>query len=56
MADSDPNSLQQDVFYADTDHEPGDDNVQKWGFDVHPVVFGVSAGLILLFVVLTLLF
>lgn len=53
MADSD--ELQEDVFYADTDREAGDENVEKWGFDVHPVVFGVSASVVLLFIALTLL-
>ncbi|KYH25620.1 L-carnitine/gamma-butyrobetaine antiporter [Halalkalicoccus paucihalophilus] len=56
MPDEDATELRQDVFYADTDREPGDGNVTKWGFDVQPVVFGISAGVILLFVVLTLLF
>lgn len=37
-----------------TDYEIGQDNVQKWGFDVHNAVFGISAGLILLFVILAL--
>lgn len=32
-----------------TDYEIGQDNVQKWGFDIHNPVFGISAGLILLF-------
>ncbi|MCG7588732.1 BCCT family transporter, partial [Photobacterium sp. OFAV2-7] len=32
-----------------TDYEVGQDNVQKWGFDVHNPVFGISAGLIILF-------
>ncbi len=32
-----------------TDYTIGQDNVQKWGFDVHNAVFGVSAGLIVLF-------
>lgn len=54
MADSD--DLQKDVFYADTDREAGDENIEKWGFDVHPVVFSVSAGFVVLFVLLTLLF
>jgi choline/glycine/proline betaine transport protein len=53
---ADPDGLKEDVFYADTDHEPGEDNVRRWGFDVHPVVFGVSAAVILLFIVLTLAF
>jgi betaine/carnitine transporter, BCCT family len=32
-----------------TDYEVGQDNVQKWGFDIHNPVFGISAGFILLF-------
>ncbi|WP_273857222.1 BCCT family transporter [Photobacterium sp. GSS17] len=32
-----------------TDYQVGQDNIQKWGFDVHNPVFGISAGLILLF-------
>ncbi|WP_052055565.1 BCCT family transporter [Myxosarcina sp. GI1] len=35
---------------------PGDTNIQGWGFDIHPEVFFVSAGLILLFVLVTLIF
>ena len=38
-----------------TDYTVGQDNVQKWGFDVHNPVFGVSAGLILVFLKLRLL-
>jgi len=34
-----------------TDYTVGQDNVQKWGFDVHNPVFGISAGLIILFLV-----
>ncbi|MCD9490324.1 BCCT family transporter [Photobacterium phosphoreum] len=34
-----------------TDYTIGQDNVQKWGFDVHNAVFGVSAGLIIIFLV-----
>lgn len=37
-----------------TDYTVGQDNVQKWGFDVHNPVFGVSAGLIALFLIATL--
>lgn len=32
-----------------TDYQVGQDNIQKWGFDVHNPVFGISAGLIILF-------
>jgi len=31
-----------------TDYQVGQDNVQKWGFDIHNPVFGISAGLVLL--------
>ncbi|WP_019612809.1 BCCT family transporter [Psychromonas ossibalaenae] len=34
-----------------TDYSVGQDNVQKWGFDVHNPVFGISAGLIIFFIV-----
>ncbi len=40
----------------DTDYEIGQDNLSKWGMDVHHPVFPVSAGLILLFVLGTLIF
>ena len=32
-----------------TDYQVGQDNIQKWGFDIHNPVFGISAGFILLF-------
>ncbi|PSW16907.1 BCCT transporter [Photobacterium sanctipauli] len=38
-----------------TDYTVGQDNVQKWGFDVHNPVFGTSAGLIVLFLVAVLI-
>lgn len=38
-----------------TDYTVGQDNVQKWGFDVHNPVFGFSAGLILLFLLAILI-
>ncbi|KZZ43712.1 BCCT transporter [Oleiphilus sp. HI0130] len=37
-----------------TDYTVGQDNIQKWGFDVHNPVFGTSAGLILIFLIATL--
>ncbi len=40
----------------DTDYKLGQDNVQIMGMDVHNPVFGTSAGLILLFIVGTLMF
>ena len=36
--------------------QPGDRNIAGYGFDFHPEVFLVSAGLILLFVIVTLVF
>ena len=44
------------LFRADTEREPGDANVERWGFDVHPRVFPAAAALVVLFVALTLLF
>ncbi|MBF9000956.1 MULTISPECIES: BCCT family transporter [Vibrio] len=40
----------------DTDYCTGQDNVKFMGMDIHNPVFGISAGLILLFVILTLNF
>lgn len=33
-----------------TDYEVGQDNLQKWGMDIHHPVFWVAAGMIILFV------
>ena len=38
-----------------TDYSVGQDNIQKWGFDIHNPVFAISAGLIFLFLAATLL-
>jgi len=38
-----------------TDYKVGQDNVQKWGFDIHNPVFGISAGLVLLFLMAVLI-
>ena len=38
-----------------TDYTVGQDNVTKWGFDVHNPVFGISAGLIGLFLLAILI-
>ncbi|MAE36032.1 MAG: BCCT transporter, partial [Oceanospirillaceae bacterium] len=37
-----------------TDYSVGQDNIQKWGFDVHNPVFGISTALILAFLIATL--
>ncbi|MFT5806699.1 MAG: BCCT family betaine/carnitine transporter [Moritella dasanensis] len=45
-------SINRDKYSIDnTDYTVGQDNVQKWGFDVHNPVFGISASLIGLFLV-----
>ncbi len=40
----------------DTDYELGQDNVKIMGMDIHNPVFGISAGLIIFFIIGTLLF
>jgi len=45
----------EDGDYA-TDYETGQDNIEKWGFDIHNPVFFVSAAAILSFVGATLSF
>jgi choline/glycine/proline betaine transport protein len=44
------------LFHAETDREPGDRNWEGYGFDIHPQVFLISAGIIILFIALSLLF
>jgi choline/glycine/proline betaine transport protein len=48
--------LQVELFHPDTERKPGDTNVRKWKFDVHPWVFPVACLVIALFVTLTLVF
>ena len=44
--------IKKDKYSIDnTDYTVGQDNVEKWGFDVHNHVFGVSAGLIVAFLI-----
>lgn len=44
-------------FYPEVaDRRPGDTNVVKWGFDLHPWVTFVSAAVLLAFVAVTLIF
>jgi choline/glycine/proline betaine transport protein len=47
--------LQVELFHPDSDREPGDTNIVKWGFDVHPVVFPVALVIIALFIAITVL-
>ncbi|MEE8599448.1 BCCT family transporter [Euzebya tangerina] len=44
-------------FYPEVaDREPGDTNIVKWGFDLHPQVTFWSGGILVAFVALTLIF
>ncbi|WP_246989398.1 BCCT family transporter [Halorientalis marina] len=60
MADSEETTgemsdgLQVELFHPESDREPGDTNIQKWGFDIHPIVFPVALGLIALFIAVTI--
>ncbi|MEF8790320.1 MAG: BCCT family transporter [Haloarculaceae archaeon] len=47
--------LQVELFHPESDREPGDTNIEKWGFDVHPVVFPVALAIIALFIAVTIL-
>jgi choline/glycine/proline betaine transport protein len=51
-----PRGLQVELFHANTGRKPGDTNIERFGFDVHPQVFFISTPLIILFIVLTLVF
>jgi choline/glycine/proline betaine transport protein len=60
MSDSDStgemsDGLQVELFHPDSDREPGDTNIRKWGFDIHPVVFPVALLLIGVFIAVTVL-
>ncbi|MFA1611710.1 BCCT family transporter [Halobellus rubicundus] len=47
--------LQVELFHPDSDREPGDTNIQKFGFDIHPVVFPVALAIIALFIAVTII-
>lgn len=65
---TDPNPIQDQIQDAAQMHEPdgtvndiieqklGENNIKMWGFDAHPVVTPISGGLIILFILFTLLF
>ena len=61
MADSDDtmgemsDGLQVELFHPDSDREPGDTNIQRFGFDIHPIVFPIALLLIGAFIALTVL-
>ena len=47
-------TVRERLFHATVDRDPGDTNVQRFGFDVHPVVFPLSLALIGGFLAVTL--
>ena len=51
-----PRGLQVKLFHAKTGRKPGDTNIKRFGFDVHPEVFFISGPLIILFIALTIIF
>lgn len=51
-----PRGLQVELFHAKTGRKPGDTNIKRFGFDIHPEVFFISGPLIILFITLTILF
>jgi choline/glycine/proline betaine transport protein len=46
--------LQVELFHPESDRKPGDTNIERFGFDVHPVVFPVALVIIVAFVAATL--
>ncbi|QDE31104.1 BCCT family transporter [Shewanella polaris] len=49
-------NMNKDKYSIDnTDYTVGQDNIQKWGFDIHNAVFGISAGLIAAFLIALLI-
>ena len=61
MTHPDPINQEQKTLHPGTHRfrslrSPGDRNIAGYGFDFHPEVFLVSAGLILMFVIVTLVF
>jgi choline/glycine/proline betaine transport protein len=47
--------LQVELFHPESDREPGDTNIQRFGFDVHPIVFPVALAVVVIAIVATLL-
>jgi choline/glycine/proline betaine transport protein len=48
------NDFEEEFLEETTGRYPGDTNIQKWGFDLHPVVAPVSGIIVILFIALTL--
>ncbi|WP_336023704.1 BCCT family transporter [Halobellus salinisoli] len=59
MSDSDDggmsDGLQVELFHPESDRSPGDTNIQRFGFDIHPIVFPVALLLIAVFIAATVL-
>ncbi|MDQ2056234.1 BCCT family transporter [Halobellus sp. H-GB7] len=59
MSDSDDggmsDGLQVELFHPESDRKPGDTNIQRFGFDIHPIVFPVALLLIAVFIAVTVL-
>ena len=59
MSDSDDGAmsdgLQVELFHPESDRSPGDTNIQRFGFDIHPVVFPIALLLIAVFIAVTVL-
>jgi len=61
MADGDgttgemSDGLQVELFHPESDRSPGDTNIQRFGFDVHPIVFPIALVIIALFIGATIL-
>ncbi len=48
--------LQVELFHPDSDREPGDTNIEAYGFDIHPVVFPVALVVVASFILLTVFY
>lgn len=48
------NDFEEEFLEETTGRYPGDTNIEKWGFDLHPVVAPVSGIIVILFIALTL--
>lgn len=48
--------FEEEFLEEKTGRYPGDTNIQKWGFDLHPVVAPISAAIVIAFIIPTLLY
>jgi len=54
VKDPNNNNFETEFLEDKTGRYPGDTNIQKWGFDLHPVVAPISGIIVILFIALTL--